>query len=155
MTQEPREKESTPGALIVLPDRCHGCQTCMLACSLSHEGECHLGLARLQVHKDMARYTFEIRFCRHCPSPDCLAACPAGALTRDGRGVVILDDALCIQCGNCKEACPYDAIFYNETADRYLKCDLCAGRTEGPLCAAVCPVGAIAVGETAAVKKEG
>jgi len=49
----------------------------------------------------------------------------------------------CTQCGNCVDACPYQAIFYNEALDKYFKCDMCAGRAEGPLCVALCPVGAL------------
>jgi Fe-S-cluster-containing hydrogenase component 2 len=44
---------------------CRDCQTCALACSLHHEGECNLGLARLLVTKDMARYEFDIVICKH------------------------------------------------------------------------------------------
>lgn len=120
----------------------------MLACSLWHEGECNPALARLQVHKDMARLEYEIRICRHCVDPECLAACPEDAMRLDERGVVLIDDDLCIRCGSCQAACPYDAIFYNQSVDRYLKCDLCAGRAEGPLCAAICPVGALMAAAT-------
>jgi Fe-S-cluster-containing hydrogenase component 2 len=73
-----------------------------------------LGLARLVVTKDMARYEFDIVVCKHCDEPDCMLA-----------------------------ACPHDAIFYNEPQDRYLKCDLCAGREQGPLCVEMCPVQAL------------
>jgi carbon-monoxide dehydrogenase iron sulfur subunit len=127
------------------PDLCRNCQACQLGCSLYHEGQCHLGLARLQVRKDMARYTFDIRICRHCAEPECVKACPADALRLDGRGVAIIDDEECIACGNCAEACPYGAIFFDEGTGHYLKCDLCAGRAEGPLCIALCPVGALSL----------
>ncbi len=122
---------------------CRDCQACTLACSLYHEGACGLALARLVVTKDMARYEFDIRICRHCNEPEWLSACPAGAMSTDDRGVVMIDDEACIRCGACAESCPYDAILYHESEDRYLKCDLCAGRAEGPLCAEVCPVGAL------------
>jgi len=124
-------------------DRCRDCQACILGCSLYHEGECSPSLARLRVTKDMARYEFHIAFCHHCPSPECMAACPVDAITLDDRGVAIIDHGACILCGACASACPHDAIFYHEESDRYLKCDLCAGREEGPLCAQLCPVGAL------------
>lgn len=127
---------------------CRDCQACTLGCSLHHEGECNLGLARLAVSKDMAKYEFNILICQHCDSPDCIAACPTeGAMLIDGRGVVIIVDDVCLRCGACVAACPYDAIFYNEAEDRYLKCDLCAGREEGPLCVELCPVGALTLSE--------
>jgi carbon-monoxide dehydrogenase iron sulfur subunit len=122
---------------------CRECQACTLACSLYHERECNLSLARLQVIKDMAAYEFQILVCHHCDSPDCLAACPSEAIMLNEQGVaVILDDA-CLRCGACADACPYGVLFYNEAHDRYLKCNLCAGREGGPVCVAICPVGAL------------
>lgn len=122
---------------------CRDCQACALACSLYHEGECNLGLARLVVNKDMARYTFNILICHHCDSPECVLACPTEAMRLDERGVVILVDDDCIRCEACLSSCPHEAIFYNQAEDRYLKCDLCADRQAGPLCVEVCPVGAL------------
>ena len=124
---------------------CRDCQACLLACSLYHEGVCSPALARLAVTKDMARYEFDIRICLHCDEPECLAACPADAMSVNNRGVVAIEDELCIACGACADGCPHDAIFYHQSQGRYLKCDLCAGRAEGPLCARLCPVGALTV----------
>lgn len=129
------------------PGLCRDCQACALGCSLYHESVCSPARARVVVTKDMARYEFDVRICRHCDEPQCLAACAADAMSLDGRGVVIIDDEACIQCGACADACPYEAIVYHEAEDRYLKCDLCAGRSEGPLCAQLCPVGALTVVE--------
>jgi Fe-S-cluster-containing hydrogenase component 2 len=122
---------------------CRDCQACALACSLYHEGECNPSLARLLVSKDMARYEFQITICQQCDPPACIPACPTDAMQMDDRGVVVISEDECIQCGACADSCPYGAIFYNEAQDRYLKCDLCAGRDEGPLCVEVCPVGAL------------
>ncbi len=129
------------------PTLCRDCQACTLACSLYHEGQCNLGLARLAVLKDMERYEFNILICQQCASPECMAACPAEAMHLDEWGVVIIDDEACTRCANCASACPYGAIFYHEAEERYLKCDLCARRTEGPLCVALCPVGALKLAE--------
>ena len=126
---------------------CRDCQVCALACSLYHEGECNPSLARLAISKDMARYEFQIAICQQCDSPDCIPACPTGAMRRDNRGVVVLVEDECTRCGACASACPHDAIFYNRSEDRYLKCDLCAGRDGGPLCAELCGVGALTLSE--------
>jgi Fe-S-cluster-containing hydrogenase component 2 len=122
---------------------CRDCQSCALACSLHHEGECNLGLARLVITKDMARYEFDIVVCKHCDEPDCMLGCPSDAMVLDDRGVVIILEDECDRCGSCAASCPHDAIFYHEAQDRYLKCDLCAGREAGPLCVELCPVGAL------------
>ena len=138
-------KAETNSGMILRTDasRCHDCQTCALACSLWHEGECNLNLSRVSVTKDMDRYKFNILVCRHCESPDCVPACPTEALVIDSRGIVVLNEDDCTQCGACADACPYGAIFYNEALNRYLKCDMCAGRDDGPLCEALCPTGAL------------
>ena len=125
------------------PERCRDCQACMLACSLYHEGDCHPSLSRVVVSKDMARYEFRIDICQQCDLPECLPACPTGAMQRDSCGRVLLVEDDCIQCGACADSCPFDAVFYNETQGRHLKCDLCSGREEGPLCVEICPVGAL------------
>lgn len=136
------------------PELCRDCQVCTLACSLWHEGSCGPSLARLQVTKDMARYTFDIRICQHCASPECIEACPAGAMSVDDRGVVIIHDDECTLCGACATICPYDAIIHHEAADRYFKCDLCSGRERGPLCVELCPVGALSLAEVATTSAE-
>jgi Fe-S-cluster-containing hydrogenase component 2 len=142
------------GRIRVASHLCRDCQACVLACSLHHEGECSPGLARLVVTKDMAKYQFDILVCQHCASPDCLLACPSDAMSLDKRGVVIILDAECDRCGACASNCPHDAIFYNEVQHRYLKCDLCASREEGPLCVEFCPVGALALVDAAAIKEK-
>ena len=62
-------------------DLCRDCQACTLACSLSHEGECNLNLARLQVYKNMEQYTMRIAMCIHCKTRQCFFACPVEAIT--------------------------------------------------------------------------
>ena len=129
----------------VRPDAtlCRDCQACTLGCSLYHARECNLGLARLVVSKNMAKYEFNIVICRQCESPACMEACPNQALRRDERGVVMIFQDECLQCGACMEACPYDALFYSDALNQYFMCDLCAGREEGALCIELCPVGAL------------
>lgn len=127
------------------PALCRDCQACALACSLYHFGQCSPELARLRIEKDMAAYRFEIRICRGCPAPECVAACPSEAIRAEEGGRIALDEGACTQCGLCAEACPYGAIFYSAALGRYLVCDRCGGRAGGPLCAELCPVGALAL----------
>jgi carbon-monoxide dehydrogenase iron sulfur subunit len=106
------------------------------------------------VTKDMDKYEFSIVICQHCDEPDCILACPNDAMLLDNRGVVVILDEECDRCGACAVSCPHDAIFYNETQDRYIKCELCTGREEGPLCVELCPVEALTMVETEPVKVE-
>ena len=119
------------------------CQACMLACSLYHEGECSLSLARLAVLKDMTTYQVEIVLCERCENPACMAPCPSGAIRIQDSDVALLVDSECTRCGECALACPAGAVFYNKQRDRYLKCDLCVARPGGPACVELCPVGAL------------
>jgi Fe-S-cluster-containing hydrogenase component 2 len=139
-------KDSTMSVKLVTHNElCRDCQACTLACSLYHEGECSLSLARLRVLKDMETYRFNIVVCRHCDEPDCMAACPNEALRLNDWGVPAIYREECLLCGACQADCPYDALFYDNRTGFYLKCDLCSGRDEGPVCAQVCPVAAITV----------
>jgi carbon-monoxide dehydrogenase iron sulfur subunit len=127
---------------------CRECHACVLGCSLYHEGKCSLALARLAVLKDMGRYEFNIVICQHCDPPECMLVCPTDAIQSDAQGIVTIDEQICTRCGVCATVCPYEAIFHNEAEDRYLKCDLCAGRARGPLCVELCPVGALVLVES-------
>lgn len=47
--------------------------------------------------------------CEGCEG-HCLAACPTGAILRDGDGPVSIDMGRCLFCGRCERACPEGAI---------------------------------------------
>jgi len=68
-------------------------------------------------------------------------------MVQDGDGRVHIVEEHCISCGSCMEACPYDGIYLHVTLDVYLKCDLCRGRSCGPVCVEVCPTGALSMAE--------
>jgi len=47
--------------------------------------------------------------CRRCLAHPCSIVCPVDAITI-GEERAIIDQETCINCGRCKEACPYNAI---------------------------------------------
>jgi protein NrfC len=155
------------GYLLVDIAKCQGCLSCMLACSLIHEGVESLSLSRIQIMQDsFASFPDDLTIeqCRQCVDPACVPVCPVDALEPDPKygNVRIVDKELCIGCGLCFEACPFtpsraflaaDPAYDNEAKSQ--KCDLCAnapyhwdeagGGPEGKqACVAICPVGAIA-----------
>ena len=148
------------GYLIVDPKKCSGCQTCMMACSLVHEGSINTKLARIQVMQNpLGRYPddIEVHQCRQCVFPKCLAACPVpGALyiDRENGNVRRVDKSKCTGCQLCVTACPFvpSRVVWNFEEGVAQKCDLCIdGRywseKGGPhgkqACVEVCPMGAI------------
>jgi protein NrfC len=147
------------GYLLVDTKKCQGCMTCMLACSLVHEGQENLSLARIQVIEN----PFEgfpddigIEQCRQCVEPACLEICPTGALhvDQENGNVRRVDADACIGCMRCVHACTYppSRAIWNFEEGHSQKCDLCVetpfwnekGGPDGKqACVELCPLGAI------------
>ena len=139
--------------------RCSGCQSCMVACSLVHEGVAGTSLSRIQVSRAiLASYPYDIQIsvCRQCPEPMCVKSCPAGAchVSPANGNVRMIDAAKCIGCGECLKACPHSPhrTVWNLAANKASKCDLCANapyfsKKGGPAgnqaCITACPMGAL------------
>jgi Fe-S-cluster-containing dehydrogenase component len=106
---------------------------------------------------DVTRRFFP-RLCNHCSNPPCMTVCPTGATQQMDNGIVWVDASICMGCGACAMACPYDARypvtyadvregkkFFGSDARRedpsVDKCDLCAHRTavgQKPACVETC-----------------
>ncbi len=113
--------------------RCFGCQTCAAACKIANNlpkalsfnvvytkgdndfSNPGVAVAKGALTNDSAGGTFPecaLHFlpvaCQHCAMPSCVAVCPTGASSKDENGIVSIDYEVCIGCGTCIEACPYD-----------------------------------------------
>lgn len=162
------ELPPSQGYMLVDFRKCQGCLTCMLACSLAHEGRENLSLARLQVAQDpFGRFPGDLNLepCSQCLDPECLKACPSEALHVDEQNgnIRTVDKEKCIGCKSCVEACPFDTAraIWNHEDERAIKCDLCTdtpywNEEGGPggkqICVEVCPVNAIKL--TKAIPKQ-
>ena len=131
------------------PSRCIGCQACVQAC-----GECdtHRGVPMIHldyVHRPTSVQTAPV-VCMHCEDPTCAKVCPADAIKQDDHGVVhSAAKPRCIACSNCVLACPFGVPKMQTRYDLMMKCDLCYDRTsvgKKPMCATVCPSGALFYG---------
>jgi Fe-S-cluster-containing dehydrogenase component len=148
--------------------KCASCRYCEIACAQYHEGNANpvthrnrivirpilefIGVSALSANapgwpQPLANATFaefsENHFCRQCPSPECMDACPERAIYVDKKtGARVIDKDLCIGDGSCVKACQFNMIHINKGTNQAFKCDLCGG---DPQCAKWCPTGAITV----------
>jgi Fe-S-cluster-containing hydrogenase component 2 len=97
-------------ALLVMDmDLCIKCDNCVKACESLH-GESRLIRNGIQIGKYLVPSA-----CRHCDDPKCMNSCPTGAIKRRSEGEIYFQYDMCIGCGNCAIACPYDNIAMIET----------------------------------------
>jgi len=138
------------------PSRCIGCQGCVHACT---ECESHRGIS--MIHLDFIDRSSSPQttptVCMHCEDPTCARVCPADAIKQTAEGIV--QSALkprCIGCSNCVLACPFGVPRYIAAMDQMMKCDMCYDRTSvglKPMCATVCPSGALYYGPRETLEK--
>ncbi|MBU1749263.1 MAG: 4Fe-4S binding protein [Chloroflexi bacterium] len=135
---------------------CTGCRTCQIACQ--DDNDLPAGVAWRRV-EEVAAGDYEVRgealmphvratyvpvACNHCLEPACAAACPVGAIVkRPADGLVLIDEAACLGCGDCADACPYESIQINPATGLASKCDFCADHIAAgrpPICVSACPM---------------
>lgn len=136
-------------AMVIDQTRCVGCDECVRSCAATHGG-----VPRF-VRSGPAEAGYAVaNACMHCQEPPCLVNCPTNAIFQKPGGEVVVSEPLCIGCGTCAVACPYDNIRLVQVGDGFerverstpvaAKCDLCIGRPSGPACVRACPYDAIA-----------
>jgi Fe-S-cluster-containing dehydrogenase component len=137
--------------------RCIGCQACVHACA---ECETHKGHSMIHleyIDRSHSTQTTPV-VCMHCDSPTCAEVCPADAIKRSGDGrVMTARKPRCIACSNCVLACPFGVPKMMTELDLMMKCDMCYDRTSTgrkPMCASVCPSGALFYGTHEEVERD-
>jgi len=131
-----------PKQLRIYPEKCIGCKSCELACSLVNEKEMNPSKARINmVFFREGTYPLTYNFpstCKQCADAPCMESCPVGALTRtkDSMKRVVVDCETCINCGHCVSACPFGAMHFDREKKVPFKCELCDG---APECVSICP----------------
>lgn len=140
---------------------CLGCQSCMFACSMTHEGVANPSLSRIQIIRDapsftMYPYDVVMSACRQCVTPLCVQNCPVGAcfIDEENGNVRRIDQSKCIGCMKCIQSCPHKPhrTIWDPAKKKSTKCDLCVdapfwsekGGPDGKqACVETCPVKAL------------
>jgi len=129
--------------------RCTGCHTCSIACKDRAGLPDDLDWLRVEEHEagvcPGTTLSFRVIHCFHCEAPPCVEVCPSQAIARDELGFVALDREECTGCGECIDACPFEAVVLQPDGIAS-KCDGCADEAaEGrePTCVRACPMRAL------------
>jgi tetrathionate reductase subunit B len=146
---------------------CNGCYACQIACKDEHVANDWTPYAKPQPDAGQfwlkmneavrgtvpkVKVAYQPVLCMHCDDAPCLAVCLVkGAIYKRHDGLVIINPQKCTGCRNCVDACPYGAIYYNESLNLAQKCTGCAHLLDRgwkePRCVDVCPTQAIKFGE--------
>lgn len=158
---------------VVDVEKCVGCRSCQLVCKDEHCDNDWMPYAapqpdtgqfwmrvdekeRGQVPKVTVAYTPIM--CQHCENAPCMAVAKDGAVYRRDDGLVVVDPAKAKGQKAIVEACPYNAVFWNEELEIPQKCTGCAHLLdEGwkvPRCVEACAHDALRFGDFEDFKDE-
>ncbi len=153
-------------AFVIDVARCCGCYNCQLACKDEHvendwtpyaKPQPETGQFWMKVEEHVCGTIPKVKLhyiptlCNHCEKAPCIAACPDRAISTREDGLVLIEPETCTGCKACIDACPYHAIYFNDSVKLAQKCTGCAhlldhGETS-PRCVEACPTDALTFGE--------
>ena len=174
------EGEQMRVAVLVDITKCIGCRGCQMACKqwwslpgletsfsptvtnppkTTAYTYIHVDYHEVVNEQNKLTWNFIHKRCFHCLHSTCVSVCPVGAMTKMENGPVVWDEARCIGCRYCVQACPFRIPKYQYDSGwaEVGKCWFCWDRiAEGlqPACAKACPPKAIEFGEREAVLAE-
>jgi len=129
--------------------KCNGCQSCVVNCQQANGWSAHEPWRQVPERELKTGSTWRRLFmpssCMHCANPPCQEVCPSGATYQRDDGIVDIDPALCLGCGYCVVACPYEARII--ASDRgpagvsgtCVKCNFCRPKLDAGLAAGLLP----------------
>lgn len=116
--------------------RCIGCRLCEDVCSQAWFKQIDSSLSCIRIGS-LGNAEWSMAVCNQCG--ECIAICPALAISRDKTGVVRIKKDLCVGCLSCVGFCPTLTMYYREPDPVPFKCISCG------LCAKECPADALSI----------
>ncbi len=148
--------------LIIDIEKCENCNNCFLACKDEHvennwpgysdpqprHGHRWMNIKRVERGQyPLIDVAYRPTPCMHCDDPACLKAASSGQVEKRPDGLVLIKTDRAKGNKSIVKACPYDAIWWNETENVAQKCTMCAHLLDTgwdkPRCVQVCPTGAL------------
>jgi len=141
--------------VMISSKKCTGCHMCELGCSAFHEAGFRPSVARLYADVNPTTAVIKGHTCLQTGCAKCQEACPNDAIvtkkitvkpagefaSKEKIGeavtgfVLVVDEELCTNCGECYDVCPTNVIHEHPDREVAFKCDLCDG---DPQCIAFC-----------------
>lgn len=131
-------QETSKKVIVIDPDKCTGCHSCEMACSIMHFGVCGSNYSRIRIHEFRDVNTYIPVMCQACEEPICAKICPVNARYRKENGTMVTDEDKCIGCKACINACPFGTVQINPVNNKTITCDLCDDHEYGPWCVKSC-----------------
>jgi len=147
--------------------KCNGCYSCQIACKDEHSDndwtpyakpQPEIGHFWIKLNETVrgtvpkVKVSYKVVMCLHCDNAPCMTVCPVkGAIYKRHDGLVVINPQKCDGCKKCIEACPENAIYFNDEYNIAQKCTGCAHLLDRgwkePRCTDICPTQAIMFGE--------
>jgi len=181
-------------AILYDPTRCTACRGCQAACKQWNENNEYIPTVENGVPTKMrgsyenppdlspqtwlkmefrehatngkVRWLFTRRACMHCTQAGCVIVCPTKAVYHHELGYVAYNNDICVGCGYCVEACPFNVPRYTRNLITGIakmdKCTFCTTPSldriaQGwePACVKTCPPLALLYGDRDGLVAEG
>jgi Fe-S-cluster-containing dehydrogenase component len=149
---------------IIDVEKCENCKNCFLACKDEYVGNDWPGYSApmpdrgpswiMTEGKERGTFPFiDVAYlptpCMHCDNAPCIKAAKGGAVYKRPDGIVIIDPVKAKGQKAIVDACPYQAITWNEELQIPQKCSLCAHLLDSgwkqTRCVQSCPTGALSL----------
>ena len=104
---------------------CMSCSACELSCSQAYYKRMDPSVSSVQIAANKQGIV-RPKVCIQCGK--CAKNCPEEAITKNAKGVYMVDKKKCTGCGKCAEVCPFGVCIKapdRETATKCISCGIC------------------------------